>query len=319
MARAKKIQMAAALMLLGTASSALPFATAQEPVGRIEGDDIAVKGQVTLVRAGMRKTVELANGSEVSVRSGQARLTLDDGSEIDVCGPAQFTVLRSGNAVTVALNHGRLHGRFSPTLPVTIYTPLVVLTPIAIEGRPRDSVIGLDAGGAICVQPVHGAARLEQQLTGTSVVVPQSGEMMLPDGQLESMQQGSGNCRCDVVLMEDLPEVPPARIATTTSRALAAPEEAPKPPATEEPRWTVVMPPLTFDARSPEPPAEPKPETVTLIREVQVQPTVVFQGKVEPVTTAKQAQAVSEPKKGGFFSKVGGFFRRLFGGKSKSS
>jgi len=112
---------------------------AQEPVGRIEGDDITVKGQVTLMRAGTRKSAELASGSEVSVRTGQARLTLNDGSEIDICGPAQFTVLRSGDAVTVALNHGRLHGRFSPTLPVTIYTPLVVFTPIAIEGRPRDS------------------------------------------------------------------------------------------------------------------------------------------------------------------------------------
>jgi len=292
---------------------------AQEPVGRIEGDDIAVKGQVTLVRAGTRKSAELASGSEVSVRTGQARLTLNDGSEIDICGPAQFTVLRSGDAVTVALNHGRLHGRFSPTLPVTIYTPLVVFTPIAIEGRPRDSVIGLDAGGEICVQPVHGAARLEQQLTGASIVVPQSGEMILPEGQLESMRQGSGNCRCDVVLMEDLPQLPPARVATIAARPLANPEETPKPPATEEPRWTVVMPPLTFDAKSPGPPPEPKPETATLIREIQVRPTVVFQGKVEAEAAPKQTQRFSEPKKGGFLSKVGGFFRRLFGGKSKSS
>lgn len=292
---------------------------AQEPVGRIEGDDIAVKGQVTLVRAGARKSAELASGSDVTVRSGQARLTLEDGSEIDICGPAQFTVLRSGDSVTVALNHGRLHGRFSSTLPITIYTPLVVFTPISIEGRPRDSVLGLESGGEICVQPVHGAARLEQQLTGTSMVVPQSAEMVLPEGQIESIRPGSGNCRCDVVLMEDLPELPPAKITTTAGRVAAKPEEPPKPPATEEPRWTVVMPPLTFDAKSPEPLPEPKPETVTLIREVQVRPTVVFQGRVETEATPRQAQEASEPKKGGFFSKIGGFFRRLFGGKSKSS
>lgn len=314
MAQAKRIQTAVALMLLGAASLA-----AQEPVGRIEGDDIAVKGQVTLVRAGTRKSAELSSGSEVSVRSGQARLTLGDGSEIDICGPAQFTVLRSGDSVTVALNQGRLHGRFSPTLPVTIYTPQVVFTPISIEGRPRDSVIGLDAGGEMCVQPVHGAARLEQQLTGASVVVPQSAEMVLAEGQLESMREASGSCRCDVVLIEDLPTSPPARVTTTASRTPANPEEAPKPPAAEEPRWTVVMPPLTFDANAPVPPAEPKPEAATLVREVQVRPTVVFQGKVESAAAPKQTQEAPVAKKGGFFAKVGGFFRRLFGGKSKST
>ena len=306
-------------MAAGATASFAPAQDRQEAVGRIEGDDIAVKGQVTLVRAGTRKSVELASGSEVRVPAGQARLTLNDGSEIDICGPAQFTVLRSADAVTVALNHGRLHGRFSPTLPITIYTPLVVFTPISIEGRPRDSVIGLDATGEMCVQPVHGAARLEQQLTGTSVVVPQSGEMIVPEGQLESMREGSGSCRCDVVLMEDLPQLPPARVATTAARPPANLEETPKPPAIEEPRWTVVMPPLTFDAKSPEPPPEPKPETAALIREVQVRPAVVFQGKVEAEAAPKRVREVSEPKKGGFFAKVGGFFRRLFGGKSKSS
>lgn len=292
---------------------------AQEPVGRIEGDDIAVKGQVTLVRAGMRKSAELASGSEVNVRSGQARLTLSDGSEIDVCGPAQFTVLRSGDAVTVALNHGRLHGRLSAALPVTIYTPQVVFTPISIEGRPRDSVLGLDASGEMCVQPVHGAARLEEQLTGASIVVPQSADMILAGGQLDSLQQGSGSCRCDVVLMEDLPSSPPARVTTTASRAPANPEESPKPPATEEPRWTVVMPPLTFDANAPAPPPEPKPEAATFVREVQVRPTVVFQGKVEAAAESRQTPEAPAAKKAGFFSKVGGFFRRLFGGKRKPS
>jgi hypothetical protein len=295
-----------------------------EIVGRIEGDDVSVKGQVSLVRTGTRKSAELASGSEVTLRSGQARLTLSDGSEIDICGPAQFSVLRSGDAVTVGLNHGRLHARISPTAPIVIYSPVVVLTPISIDGRAREAVIGLEPQGGMCVQTLHGALRLEQQLTGTSIVIPQASEVALPEGHVDALREAPGSCRCDVVLVEDRPQPPPARIVTASTRTDTEkmPDAA---PAAEAPKWTVVMPPLTFDASAPEPPPV-RPEVALLIREVRVQPALIFRGRVED-RAASKTQAVkteakqkneSGPKKEGFFRKVGGFFKRLFGGKSKS-
>jgi ferric-dicitrate binding protein FerR (iron transport regulator) len=300
---------------------------AQNPpavVGRIEGDDVAVKGQVSLVRTGARKSVELASGSEVTLPAGQARLTLTDGSEIDICGPAQFSVLRSGDAVTVALNHGRLHARLSPTAPLAVYSPVVVLTPISIDGRAREAVIGLEPQGGMCVQTLHGALRLEQQLTGTSIVVPQASEVALPEGHVDALREAPGSCRCDVVLVEDRPQPPPAKITTASART----ETEKKPdaaPAVEDPKWTVVMPPLSFDASAPEPPPV-RPEVALLIREVQVRPALIFRGRVEDRAAAKPPAVKAEakqktesgPKKEGFFQKVGGFFKRLFGGKSKS-
>lgn len=316
---------------------AAPFAEAQdkqEVVGRIEGDDIAVKGQVTLVRAANPRPpalwrAELASGSEVTVRTGQARLTLTDGSEIDICGPAQFSVLRSGDAITVALNHGRLHGRLSPALPLTVYTAQLVVTPISISGRPREDVIGLELGGGMCVQAMHGAARVEQQLTGTNIIIPQAGEVALPEGQIESLREAPGSCRCDVVLVEDVPQPSSPRVATTSAKSESEKNAEPKPPAAaEDPKWTVVMPPLTFDAKSLVPSPAPNPELATLIREVRVQPTVVFHGRVEsrakPVrgknsaATGSQVPTDAKEKKEGVFAKIRGFFRRLFGGKAKN-
>jgi hypothetical protein len=303
-------------------------AAAQETVGRIEGDDIAVKGQVSLVRAGARKSAELASGSEVTVRAGQARLTLADGSEVDICGPAQFSVLRSGADITLALNFGRLHSRLSAALPLVIYTPQVVATPLSIQGQPRDIVIGLDAAGAMCANTPRGALRLEQQLTGGHIVIPQAAEVALAEGEIEAVRDAPGACRCDVVLVEDKPAGEPAHVAMTSTRSEARKEKEEKaePPAAETPSWTVVMPPLTFDAGAPQPPP-PSPEMALLIREVRLQPGVVFHGRVETRAESKtpsqgtgsqKAAPQAGEKKEGFFGKLGGFFRRVFGGKPKS-
>jgi hypothetical protein len=89
-----------------------------------------------------------------------------------------------------------------------------------------------------------------------------------------------------------------------------------------------VMPPLTFDAKNPNPPRPARPEMVRLIREVRVQPAIVFRGRVEPkikpVSLQKAASQESaeaaqdaQPKKPGFGTRLKNFFRRLFGGKPK--
>lgn len=299
---------------------------AQEVVGRIEGDDIAVKGQVSLVREAGRKSTALASGSEVTVRTGSARLVLADGSEVDVCGPAHFSVLKSGEVITVAVNFGRVHARLSPQVPVTLYTPLVVATPLSVSERPRDIVLGVDSAGGVCAYPVHGAVRLEQQLTGASLVVPQGGEVALPEGQIEALRQAPETCRCNAVLSEDLePERAkpvPVSVAGLPNPSARKEEEA-KIPAKEVPAWQVVMPPLTFDAKSPQPPPEPSPEMIILLRQARVQNGAVLHGRVEEpkseAAPSPQVQASAQPQKAGFFRRIGGFFKRLFGGGKKGA
>jgi len=327
------------LMLFSLATPLALAQTAPETIGRIEGEDIAVKGQISLVREGTRNTTVLASGSEVTVRSGFARIQLEGHGEIGVCGPAAFSLLKSGSALTLALNHGRAHVRVDAATPLTIYTPSVVATPIAVGEAYRDAMVGLDSGGTLCARAMHGAVRLEHQLAGGSVVVPEGGEVTAPGSQLESIASAAEACRCDALEHNYEPPAPPtpklavAALAETVKKEEAEKKEETPRPRTEEPAWKVLMPPLTFDASAPPEPLEPRAETILLVREVRVRYGTVFSGRVAPraspvkiadgpsaeVADASAVQPkATEAKKPSFGARVGGFFRRLFGGKPKS-
>lgn len=298
-------------------------------VGQLEGDDVSVRGQVSLVREAGRRRMALASGSEVTVRSGGARIVLADGSEIDVCGPAQFSVLKAGEAITVAVSYGRVHARLSSQAPVTVFTPTVVATPISVGGRPRDLVLGAETSGAVCAYSAAGALRLEHQLEGGNIVVPQGGEVALSDGRLDGVRDAPEACRCNPVLGEDREPQPARPVQISSAAKPAAPEKKAEelPTAAREvPTWHVLMPPLTFDASAPAPPPEPTPEAVVFYREARAVNAVVLTGRVEEKKEAP-AEAVAAPAPAtqaqiqtpspGFFGRIGGFFRRLFGGKPK--
>jgi hypothetical protein len=309
--------------------------SAPETVGRIEGDDLAIKGQVSLLREAGRSAAELVSGAEVTVRAGLARITMADGGEMDICGPAQFTVLKSGGSITLALSLGRVHVRLGSKPALVIYTALLVAEPLSVGGAPRDAVVGVEPDGSIGINAAHGAVRLEQQLTGQSLVVPQSSEVLLPGGQLDALREARGACRCEPVFARTAPPAPtPVQVSAValnagdSAKAETAKKELPK-PAVEEPKWTVVMPPLIFDASKPPLALPPRPETILLVREVRVQPAAVYYGRVEkpaiikaskPVESAKAETALAEKKKsgGGFGAKLRNFFRRLFGGSRRT-
>ena len=110
------------------------------------------------------------------------------------------------------------------------------------------------------------------------------------------------------------------------------PENSPPPSASAgEPVYTVLMPPLSFDANSPEPPPDPAPETILLVREVRLRPSVEFRGHVNPAPAtgrcasllapaAPQAPAPSDDRppasQPGLLDRVRNFFRRLTGTRS---
>ncbi len=327
------------LAFLWLAPGLLQAQAQPEIVGRIEGDDIAVKGAVGVEVESGRSTTVLGSGSEVTVRSGQARLALIEGGEMGLCAPAHFSLLKSGGAITLALDYGRVHARLERGVSLTIYTPLIVATPIAIGDGPRDATVGLEAAGAMCVRAERGAVRIEQQLTAQSLLVPQTGEVAFAGGQLESLGGIPGACQCEVLTarVAPPPRPKPPELSVPVHASLGRPskppgksevkEEEATPPAMEEPIYKVIMPPLTFDAAAPAPPPEPDPETMLLVREVRVRPTAVFTGRVAgpPVSPASPAgPAAAHParrsaaaedapkKKAGFFTQVGRFFHRMF-------
>ena len=106
------------------------------------------------------------NGSVLTVHDGKARLTLVAGGQVDICGPAKFTLLQSGPPITLALNFGRIHLQLPASTSLRIFTPTMIATPLDIGGASRDITAGLDLNDSLCVLATSGAIRLEQQFTG---------------------------------------------------------------------------------------------------------------------------------------------------------
>jgi hypothetical protein len=185
-------------------------------VGTVEGEAISLQGPMSVeVVHGQVRTV-LRSGNDIRVKSGQAYLDLVEGGKIAICGPAHLSVLKSGGSLTLALDTGtvRVHIDKEPT--VTIYTAQIQARPIAIGEAPQDALIGFDAPGLMCVRATSGAIRLEQQLTGQSVIVPQGGDIILNNGALEGLQNTAGHCACELQLAKSaLPAPEVSRLATT--------------------------------------------------------------------------------------------------------
>jgi len=305
-------------------------------LGRIEGDDLEV---VTKTPAGMETDAAptvVASGSDVTLHSGRALLLLNGGGEISICGPAHFKMVKSSGSLTLALDYGRVHSSLDSADAFTIYTPTIVATPIAISAGPRDTTLGLDPSGEMCILTARGAMRVETQFSDQSMIIPQGGTASLTEGQIVSLRADASACSCEFprARLESPKPAPPTQSQPQPNRevgTLARPlpqerkrSEITQPPSAPagEPVYTVLMPPLSFDSKSAEPPPDPAPETIALVREVRLRPTVEFHGHVNPAPSQPAAPpsppsaptppSDARPKpQPGILDRVRSFFRRL--------
>jgi hypothetical protein len=309
------VGMAILFAALLAASSARPDEPASDSIGVIYGEAISVTGPMSFdVVNGQAKTV-LRSGSDVRVKSGAARIDLVEGGQITICGPAHLSLLKSGGSLTIALDTGTVHAHIEGGLPLTVYTPLIQAQTVAIGDGPRDALVGFDSSGAMCIRANLGAIRVEQQLTGQSVLVPQTGDIFLFNGQLERLRASAGHCVCELQLAKAAP--PPQPV-------VSQPEIADLPPSKDEPIYQVFMPPLVYDAKAKVQP-EFDPRMIVLVRRVRVRPTLIFQGRVEGVavaavtpppvpTPAASANGAKPGASGGdsFVNRVRNFVRKLW-------
>jgi hypothetical protein len=284
----------AAVAMLGTAlfaaAAARPDDSGTDFVGVIDGEAIAVTGPMRVETVQGQVRTILRSGSDVRVKSGSARIDLVEGGWITVCGPAHFSVLKSAGSLTVALDSGTIHAHAEREPALTIYTPQIQAQTIAIGGGPQDILVGFDTPGAMCIRANRGAVRLEQQLTGQNIVVPQAGYVVLLNGQLDGLRTGAGRCTCEPQIAKTTasPEVEVSRLSTAEElrKKSSEPKSAPqmavaeKSSVKEEPIYQVFMPPLVYDANAKVQP-DFDPKMIVLIRRVRVRPTLIFQGRVE--------------------------------------
>jgi hypothetical protein len=274
-------------------------AAVPEAIGSIVGDDVTVKGAITFDVTSGRSSAVLASGSEITVRSGKARIDLSEDDSIAICGPAHLTLIKSGGALTIALDYGEVHPQLSSALAVTIYMPLIVATPVAIGPGPRDLTIGLNQNGELCAMTARGALRIEEQLGGQGLLVPQGGEVGFNGGQLNAVRNSSGVCSCELLVVANtqkkqfafsLAVQPPVQPAGSQP-----PPPAPLPPLTtgDVPVYRISVP-LVFDARAPRAPAV-DPPTILFEQEALLRPETFFWNNVEPAAPPASRPAAVPP------------------------
>jgi hypothetical protein len=311
-----------ALLLVGLglvfAASAAATLHPQEPqgeiIGTIEGQAIAVKGPMSVQVVGNEVKTLLRSGVDVRVKTGRARIDLVEGGTISVCGPAHISMLKTANALTVALDSGTIHARVDGNLALNVFTAQILAKSVAIGDGPQDILVGFDAPGQMCIRAARGAIRLEEQFGGQSVMVPQGGDVILANGQINAMRSSSGQCACEGFepkVLASSPNVPElSTLASSEEVKKAAPprnpvtQSAPAPVSAVplkapafEPTYQVIMPPLRYDA-SAKVQDEPDPKLIVLVRRVRVRPTLIFESKVEgePVLVVPKVNSSTDVK-----------------------
>ncbi|HKW87773.1 MAG TPA: hypothetical protein VJN21_03355 [Candidatus Acidoferrales bacterium] len=235
------------LILSASACLSLVFACAparaQSPqqngaavIGQVTGADVSVAAPSQPPAPAGASPIAFAAGSTIVVHSGQARVDFTGGGELDVCGPAKFTVLASGEALTVALSFGRIHAKLDPSRPLTIYTPMIAALPLAVMSQPRDVTFGLEPDtGAMCIRAAHGAVQIQQQLSGAALIVPEPSEVSLVANPLGSTPAAAGSCRCDFDEASAKAASPARVVAENTIPVGVANVAPPDQPATQQP------------------------------------------------------------------------------------
>ena len=329
----------ATLAFLSVIAPALRAQITGEYVGRVEGHDFVVEDPsgIPVPRGDLSEL--LSSGNHLIVRSGQARILLDGGGDILICGAAQLQVLKSQGAITVALDYGTIRVHEKKTDPISVFTPLVLATTVSVGGGERDATIGLEQSGQMCIRAKSGAVRVGQQLSGENLLVPQFGGLTLSGGQVNAVSASAPGCTCE----PDAARLAPPRanvnqqplVATNTPAervVLAMPgQQISSPlhqslssatvaaPRIDESVVTKIMPPLVFDSSNPELPEDPAVEMVALVRAVRVREDTIIHGTVEPkgnsvIVQAEKKTSESGGDHSGVLARIGGFFRRLFGG-----
>ena len=337
---------ATALLFAGAALLIPTLARTDQPsydtVGAIEGEAISVQGPMNIeVVQGRTRTI-LRSGSDIHVNSGRARIDLVEGGQIAVCGPAHFSVLKSVNLLTLALDTGIIHAHIEGQQPaLTIYTAQIQAKPFAISDAPQDTLVGFDQTGAMCIRADSGAVRVEQQLAAQSVVIPQNGEVLITNGQLDNLRSGVTHCACELQLAKTAtppqPQTEVSRLPTpeemqkANKEAAKAPPAAPKPAAKDGPVYQVFMPPLSYDATAKVQPDNFDPQLIILVRRARVRPSLIFHGTVTdapvvaqnappaapqpratPSPQAQQPQQKNPPASNSVISRIRAFFHSLF-------
>jgi hypothetical protein len=292
----RRVLLAAALCLSAALWAGSSRAqTTPGAVGRVEGKDVSVENTVSAGSSvgGPAAGALVSSGSIVTVHSGHARLTLFAGGQVEICGPAKFTMLQTNGAITLALNFGRVRVQLPLDSALRVFTPTIIATPLDISGGARDVAVGLNLDDSLCVRATSGAIQLEHQFSGEKLIVPQTGEFFLNAGQLLPVAGTPGGCDCDASDVTPIP-APPASQPLQYAVAITRPEPSGQPIPTPLPAPDIAAPAAAPpDSLSVIPPPvlqKPGPDF-----DLQLLASASESHPVDPPKNAASAQPPTEP------------------------
>jgi len=142
-----------------------------------------------------------------------------------------------------------------------------------------DALVGFDTAGAMCIRANRAPSDWSKQLTGQSVLIPQAGDVLLLNGQLDSLRTTPSTAPAIYKLQKRLlpPQPEVSQLATAEEARKKAPDaNRTRSPAcryapAEEPVYQVFVPPLIYDANAKVQP-EVDPKMIVLVRRVRVRP-----------------------------------------------
>lgn len=258
-------------------------------VGNIEGDNVAIaaSASATPVPQDPSSGRTILNGGVVMVGSGQARLMLTSGGEIDICGPAKITLLQASGAITVALDFGHIRAYLPPSSSLRIFTPTLIATPLEINGVASDVSVGLQQDDSLCVKAASGALLLESQFTNEKIVVPQSGQFFFAQGRLVPIVRTDMHCACLLTEARFLPPpsstpapalgaLTPAEIASAATLAPRAKTQSEKKTDQTGVEYSILAHPNDAHPAAPTPQSAPAPPPDTMPFYKIVMPPLAF-------------------------------------------
>jgi hypothetical protein len=237
--------------------------TAQEPIGILQGGEVDLHGAVSMVGG----RTQVLSGTVVELRGGDARLLLNRGGYVRLCGPLRATFLAGGGgALLISVDRGSVELRFAAHAADSFVTPdyeVVVSVPQGEIGVVSAS-IAIDQNGHMCIANRGSLLRITDRWAGQDYTVPDSARLLFVPERIPV--PSISECGCTPPPPAPLIEANAESGATTRSPQAVTTLRYPDVPQPPAPSRTAPPPPRPAVANRVAPPpsrptAAPVPKT----------------------------------------------------------
>lgn len=226
----------------------------QTLIGTVSGKQVQLRG-VIQIQAGQPV---VSSGTEIDVAQGAARLHLQRGGEILICGPARLSVIAGGSgSLLISLEQGGINLRYASGVPDSVLTPDFRVDTVVPPGEfsSTSASLALDQTGRLCIHDQGSALTLQAMAGGNDHSLIAGDRLLFRPSDGASTPVPS--CSCDPRPPAPVPETRQQEDTVGTLFPQTASLRYSPPPPSPAPAATSPAPHATAPVRTA---ASPKPE-----------------------------------------------------------